>query len=106
MNKFNAFIDKRNFKKVFIIYIIAAVICGIACAGAVGYVFRDKINLALQQEKTSDVLKKQTSEENNKQSIDRLADSSKDICDILILDGKNNIVYSAKKNRVCRKRQI
>lgn len=98
MNKFNAFIEKRNFKRIFIIYIIAAIICGMACAGAVGYVFRDKISLALQYEKTSEVLKKQSSDENKKQSIDRLAVSTNDICDILLLDDKNNIIYSAKKS--------
>ena len=98
MNKFNAFIEKRNFKKIFIIYLIAAIVCGIACAGAVGYIFRDKINLAVQYEKTSDALKKQNSDEKTKQSIDKLAASSADICDILLLDDKNNVVYSAKKS--------
>lgn len=49
MKKFNAFIEKRNFKKIFIVYIIIAVICGAACAGAVGYIFRE----------TNELLKKQ-----------------------------------------------
>lgn len=82
MKKFNAFIEKRNFKKIFIVYIIIAVICGAVCAGAVRYIFRDKINFALQYEKTNELLKKQNSDENKKQSIDRLANSSDDICDI------------------------
>ncbi len=47
MNGFNAWIAKRNFKKICIICIIAAVLCGLFCAGAVGYVYRDKVNLAL-----------------------------------------------------------
>ena len=29
MNRFNNFIEKRNFKKIFIVYVIAAVVCGI-----------------------------------------------------------------------------
>lgn len=98
MNKFNAFIEKRNFKKIFIVYIIAAIICGIACAGAIGYVFKDKINLALQYEKANEVLKKGNSDSKKKQSIDTLANSSDDICDILLLDEKNNILYSAKNS--------
>lgn len=98
MKKFNAFIEKRNFKKIFIVYIIIAVICGAVCAGAVGYIFRDKINFALQYEKTNELLKKQNSDENKKQSIDRLANSSEDICDILLLDDKNTVIYSAKKS--------
>lgn len=73
MNKFNAFIERRNFKKIFIVYVIATIICGAACAGTVGYAFRDKINLALQYEKTSKALSKQNSDEIKKQSIDSLA---------------------------------
>lgn len=99
MSKFNAFIEKRNFKKIFIIYVITAVIAAIACAGAVGYIFRDKISLALQYEKTSDALKKQTSDEVVKQSIDSLAASSDDICDVLLLDENNKVVYSAKNSK-------
>lgn len=58
MNRFDDFIEKRNFKKIFIVYIIIAVVCGFACAGAAGYVFRDKISLAMQYEKASEVFKK------------------------------------------------
>ncbi len=98
MNKFNTFIEKRNFKKIFIVYIIAAVICGAACAGAVGYAYRDKISLALQYEKTSEMLKKQGTDEKKKQSLDSLAKTSGDICDVLLLDEKNNVIYSAKNS--------
>ncbi len=59
MNGFNAWIAKRNFKKNCIICIIAAVLCGLFCAGAVGYVYRDKVNLALQYEKASRSVKKE-----------------------------------------------
>ncbi len=100
MNRFNTFIEKRNFKKIFIIYIIGAVICGSFCAGVVGYVFRDKITLALQYEKTNMLLSAQTYDSEKKQSIDRLAAVSDDIYDILLLDGDNNIVYSAKKSEL------
>ena len=40
MSKFNEFIEKRNFKKIFIIYIIIAIVLGAASVGAVGYVYR------------------------------------------------------------------
>ena len=96
MNRFNMFIERRNFKKIFIVYVIIAVVCVIACAGAVGYVFKDKINLALQYERAGEALKRKSSDDKVKESIDRLAVSSGDICDVLILDDKNNIVYSAK----------
>lgn len=97
MSGFNSFIEKRNFKKIFIIYIIAAVICAAACLGVTGYIFKDKINLAIQYEKTSESFKKSSTAE-KEQSIDKLAASSDDICDILILDNNNNIIYSAKNS--------
>lgn len=99
MNKFNAFIEKRNFKKIFIVYIIAAVVCAVACAAAVGAVYKDKISLALRYEKASESFKKQSGEE-TKQSISGLAASSNDILDILLLNGENSIVYSAKNTNL------
>lgn len=98
MNKFNAFIEKRNFKKIFIIYIIAAIVCAAVCAGAVGYIFKDKISLAFCYEKTSDNIKSKTDRDSIKKSIDTLAASSDDICDILLLDEDNKILYSTKKS--------
>lgn len=98
MNKFNAFIEKRNFKKIFIIYIITAIICGMACAGAVGYTFKDKINFALQYKKASERIQKESDRTKIKQSIAALAASSNDIYDILLLDNKNNVMYSAKNS--------
>lgn len=100
MNKFNAWIEKRNFKKIFIIYLIAVIICGIASAGAVGYVFRDKINLALQYEKAGEAFKKGKDDAERRQSLDKLADSSGDIVDVLLLDDKNTVVYSTKDTKL------
>lgn len=105
MNGFNEFIGKRNFKKIFIIYVIAAVICGIACTAAVGYIFKDKISLAYRYEKAAESMKKESYGEKVKQNIEKLAASSDDICDVLVLDDRNSVVYSAKdsdfaKNRV------
>lgn len=99
MNKFNVFIGKRNFKRIFIIYMIAAITAGAACLGTVGYIYRDKIRLAAVYEKTSAVFKKQGDSEKFRQSLAELADSA-DITDILLLDNRNNIVYSAKNTDI------
>ena len=96
MNRFNSFIEKRNFKKIFIVFVIAAVLCGIACAVGVGYVFRDKISLALQYEKASEDFKRNS--QNYSQTLDKLAAASPDIRDVLLLDEKNYIIYSAKNS--------
>ncbi len=91
-------IERWNFKKIFLVYIIAAILCAGLCAGAAGYVYRDKISLALQYERASEAFYKQNTQEQQRQSIDRLAAASDDICDILLLDDKNRIVYSAKQS--------
>ncbi len=98
MNGFNAWIAKRNFKKICIICIIAAVLCGLFCAGAVGYVYRDKVNLALQYEKASRAVKKEQDTAKLRQSMDALAASSNDICDVLLLDDQNRVLYTAKQS--------
>ena len=46
MSSFNRIIEKLNFKKIFVGYIILSLVAGILCAGWVGYVYRDKINLS------------------------------------------------------------
>lgn len=97
MNRFHTMIEKRNFKRIFLVYVIAALLCAVLCAGAVGYVYRDKIALALQYERTSEAFYKQNTE-GQRQSIDKLAAASDDICDVLLLDGQNHIVYSAKQS--------
>lgn len=102
MSKFNEFIEKRNFKKIFIIYIIIAIVLGAASVGAVGYVYGDKIKMAVLYERASDLFKKQTDSDEVKKSVDALAETSDDIADILILDDQNNIIYSAKNSKIAQ----
>ena len=97
MNRFNTLVGKLNFKKIFAVYLAAAVVCGICAAAAVGYVYKDKINLAWQYEKAGDAFEKGN---NINESVRKLADSSKDITDVLILDKSNHILYSANDTRL------
>lgn len=90
MNRFHGFLEKRNFKRIFAVYLIAAVLCGVLCAGAVGLVYWEKISLALQYEKASEHM--------NPQEITALANTSDDICDVLLLDDQNNILSSGKNS--------
>ncbi len=93
MDGFNSFIEKRNFKRIFIVFLIIACVAGLTCAGAVGYIFRDRINLALKYEKACENF-----ENESNGTIDTLAAASEDIRDVLVLDNGNNVVYSAKKS--------
>ncbi len=59
---------------------------------------KQKKSFALQYEKTSEALKRHSSDEAKMQSVDRLAGTSDDICDILLLDDINKVIYSANKS--------
>lgn len=100
MKGFNRVVN-WNFKKIFIIYLIIAVVCGAFAAAAVGYVFRDKISLAYHFEKASETFEHADADK-AKQSLDSLAASSADITDVLILGGDNSVIYSAKGKNIAR----
>lgn len=96
MNKFNSIIDKMNFKRIFIGYVIITIILGILCSAAVGYIYKDKIGLALNYKSAAEKIKSRNTDiETVKTELKKLAESSGDITDILLLDNRNNILYSA-----------
>lgn len=97
MNRFNEFLMRRNFKKIIAAYLIAAVVIGIAAAAGVGYVFRDKIALAVKYERASEAAESGGAAE--RREIDALV-ASPDITDVLVLDENNRITYSAKKSKL------
>ena len=98
MNKFNSFIEKRNFKKIFVIWLICAVVAGLACVGALCYVFRSNLSFAFDMSKLKDTFKE--NESTNVQSqIDSVAQSS-DVVDILLLDENNNVTYSSADTKL------
>lgn len=101
MTKFNSIIGKLNFKKIFIDYLIITIILGILCSAAVGYIYKDKIGLALKYESVSDRLKdKNVDIKTVKSELKKLAEASGDITDILLLDNKNNVLYSANETNL------
>lgn len=101
MNNFNELIKKQNFKKIFLIYLIAAIVCSLICVGGTAYIYRDKISFALRYEKASEALEKEyKSPEKLKTSLQKLASSSDDITDVLLLDNNNNITFSANNSNL------
>lgn len=100
MKGFNRVVN-WNFKKIFIIYLIITVVCGVFAAAAVGYVFRDKISLAYHFEKASEAFEHADADK-IRGSIDALAASSADITDVLILGDDNSVIYSAKGTNLAR----
>ena len=101
MDKFNNFIKNLNFKKIFISYVLITVILGILCSAGVGYIYKDKIRLAIKYQSVSEKLEnKRPDTETIKADLKALAESSADVTDVLLLDDKNNILYSANQTNL------
>ena len=96
MNRFNEFMAKRNFKRIFVVFVVVALILTVGAAVATGSVYREKIALALWYEKAGHALEHGGSSD-IKQAVSDLA-SSADVKDVLLLDSENRILYSAKNS--------
>ena len=85
-----------NFKKIFIGFIIFAIIIGIGSLGVGGYIFKDKISFIYHYDKIKEEFKRNDSN-TIKNELSKFSNDFNDIADILVLDKDNNVVYSAKQ---------
>lgn len=93
MNKLEKWLSKWNFKKIFIWYLVAALAAGLACAGTVAYLYRERLNFAWQYSRLEEARQADTLQA----AADRTASASADVVDVLILDG-SRVTYSAKQS--------
>jgi len=91
---------KLNFKKAIAIYLVAALLCGIASAGALGYLFRSKISLALDYDKISETDRKKTPATYDE--IAAFAKKHPDIAEALVLSAEREIVFRAKDGGIVK----
>jgi len=96
MNKLEHILSGWNFRKITRIYIVLAVIAAIGCLSAAGFVYRERISFAWQYTRLKEKAEK-TPPAGLQSEIDRLA-ASPDVIDILILDGSNQVTYSARNS--------
>lgn len=94
MTKLEKLLAKWNFKKIAIWYLICAVAAGLICAGTVGYLYRERLNFAWQYSR----LEEAKDDAALKAAAQRTADASADVADVLILDGNNQVTFSAKSS--------
>ncbi|MDP4117844.1 MAG: zinc ribbon domain-containing protein [Bacillota bacterium] len=107
MNRFNSFVRKLNFKKVIIVYLIVSVLAGILSVGFLAYTFRDKLTFAYAYHQISEkVSHNKYGIENLKTELSNLSNKSSDMVDILILDSKNKIMFSAKNSDLSKRGTI
>ncbi len=101
MNK--RFIENWNFKRIFVIYLIIAIVCAALCSAAIGYIYRDKLTLALKYNSARETLEKQGSAD-TESLLAGIADASADVIDAVTVDGQNNITYSASNSAIVGRR--
>lgn len=76
MDNFIFFIKNRNFKRIFIIWLICTIIAILACTGVLYYSFKDKLSFADQIDDINDDFKKSENVENMTFELDILAEHS------------------------------
>lgn len=91
MTRLEKNLSRLNFKKLAVWYIILAVTAGLACVGAVGWIYRERLGFAWQYSRIDEA----KSEEALRSAVDKTAAASTDVVDILIIDGDGNVEYSA-----------
>lgn len=92
MNRLEKILSKWNFKKIAVGYLILAVLAGLICIGTVGYIYRERLNFAWQYSR----LEEAKDDAALKAAAEKTAAASSDVVDVLILDGSNQVTYSAK----------
>lgn len=95
MNRFDAMIAKWNFKRIAIAFLVVILVAMLGVVAAVGVVFREKIVFAWRYARVGETVERSDAAA-LKAQVDKLAAASPDVVDILILDDKNGVTYSAK----------
>ena len=94
MNRLEKILSKWSFKKIAVCYLILAVAAGLACAGTVGFIYRERLDFAWQYSH----LEEAKDDAALKTAVDKTAAASADVVDVLILDGNDRVTYSAKNS--------
>jgi len=102
MKKLESLIRGINFKKVVIVYLIAAIIAVVVSASVLGYVFSDKIRFMVDYNALCEQLDENTDAMAMQSSLVDFAKKNNDVVDVLILDAANKIIFSAKDSDVAK----
>lgn len=97
MNQLQKMLEKLNFKKTAIVLVIVSLIVLISGAVTIGVIYRERISFAIKYSTLDNALKKGESE--LYKAVDETAAASSDVTDILVLDSKNKVLYSAKNTQ-------
>lgn len=100
MNTVTKRMTKINFKKTAKWYIVLLLLCAVASAVLLGVAFQDKLALLYRLERLNEQVERGKSVAEMEVNLQKLADSSSDVVDVLVLDRENKILFSAKDSAV------
>lgn len=91
-------IKSMNLKKIFIIYLVLAIIVGILLCTFLGITYKDKLSFMYNYHRVSEQFEHKNYNNYLENKLNNIANSSNDIIDILVLDKNNKIKKSFKKS--------
>ncbi|MCR4436550.1 MAG: zinc ribbon domain-containing protein [Clostridiales bacterium] len=106
MKKFDEFIERVNFRKVTKVYIILSIVLLAISVAGTAYFFREKIIFTMDYFKIHRQVEENGIGDSIKPQLDKLANASSDIKDILLLDKENNIVYKSKNSDIGKNNKL
>ncbi len=97
MNRLEKTLSKKNFRKIAVIYIIAALVAGICCVTAVGIIYGERLGFAVNYLRLEHTLKHDDYEKLCS-AVDKTAFATDDVIDVLVLNSDNKVTYSSKNS--------
>ena len=98
----NKKIENMNFKRIFIIYLVLAIIVGILLCTFLGITYKDKLSFMYNYHRVSEQFVHNDYNDNLENKLSNMASSSNDVVDILVLDKNNKIKKSFKNSEFGR----
>jgi RNA polymerase subunit RPABC4/transcription elongation factor Spt4 len=93
VKKFDQYLEKLNFKKLFKVYLIVSILLLIICSSITLFISRDKISMALSYERVTHAFREKGMTDNLKTQLNKFGGSSKDIKNAIVVDKSNKIIY-------------
>lgn len=100
MKKFDQYLEKLNFNKLIKVYLIVSILILAICGSITLFISRDKISMALNYKRVSHEFREKGMTDNLMTQLNKLAASSKDIKNAMVVDKNNIIIYQTGKELV------
>jgi hypothetical protein len=106
MKRIDNLVEKLNFKKGIKIYLVLSVLIIVICVSTTIFISRDKISMALNYKKVSNMFKEKGVNDALKTQLTKLISSSGDVENILIVNNNNSIIYKANDKIISNSKEF